>query len=667
MAMIAYLLKLTICWTVSYLGYTLLLRPTTFFQLNRIYLLGAFILSFFIPLLPWPELFPSGSAGSPAVIMLPVVSTAPEDIAVFIQAAAPQRPAWQWALYGVYGLGAAVFLFRLAMGVFLLLRWRMRATRERFPGFELLKTQDAAQPFSFFRWLYWPQHMDLSQTEGRQIIEHEAAHIRQWHSLDLLLVELVSAALWFHPLPWFYSRALRNVHEYLADAAALRQGSRKAYGRLLIRQALLGTHLPLVHNFSPALLKKRIHMMTKQKTRPKALLRYLMLAPLPLLIGMAMSRTPEPLEAQIALPEIVSDSIPAKVDVMPMYAAAECQSLQDQAEKEKCAMTALAKYLGAQLRYPESARKQNIQGMVVVSFVVDENGLPAQVKVVKDVGGGCGTEAMRVLETTRWTPGMHQGKPVKVEMKLPVAFRLPEEAPKKTEPVPAQEKDTPVSAADEIFTVVEEMPLFPGCESVKDAEERRNCSNQKLFEFIGRQLKYPEQARADSIQGMAVVEFIIDKTGAVKDAKIIRDLAGGCGEEALRVVNLMPKWTPGKQRGQLVNVQFRLPLQFKLTSAHHTTISAPSLASPAAKEGISHLSYGPNPGNGLFDLSFEGAAGAVNIKVFNTNGQTVYQRALDQFDGAFKGQIDLRNQPKGTYVLQIQQGEKIFTNKLVIQ
>ncbi len=144
--------------------------------------------------------------------------------------------------------------------------------------------------------------------------------------------------------------------------------------------------------------------------------------------------------------------------------------------------------------------------------------------------------------------------------------RAPE--PVKQAAPPPPPPPPPPKDDDEIFVVVEDMPLFPGCESEPDKDARKKCSDKKVFEFVGKNLKYPVIARENGVEGTAVVQFVVDRDGSVKDASVLRDIGAGCGEEAVRVVNLMNqqgiKWTPGKQRGRPVKVQFRLPVRFKL-------------------------------------------------------------------------------------------------------
>lgn len=116
--------------------------------------------------------------------------------------------------------------------------------------------------------------------------------------------------------------------------------------------------------------------------------------------------------------------------------------------------------------------------------------------------------------------------------------------------------------------VVEDMPLFPGCEDEPDKAAKKRCSDRKVFEYVGKNLRYPAIARENGVEGTVVVQFVVETDGTVADVSLLRDLGAGTGEEAVRVVESMNgngiKWTPGRQRGRPVKVQFRLPIRFRL-------------------------------------------------------------------------------------------------------
>ena len=116
-------------------------------------------------------------------------------------------------------------------------------------------------------------------------------------------------------------------------------------------------------------------------------------------------------------------------------------------------------------------------------------------------------------------------------------------------PVVVEEEED--EAETQIFTVVENDPEFPG-------------GMEALYKYLAQNIKYPQLARDNNITGRVYVTFVVEKDGSIANPKVLRDIGGGCGQEAIRVVKSMPKWTPGKQRGKAVRVQFNLPVNFSL-------------------------------------------------------------------------------------------------------
>lgn len=117
---------------------------------------------------------------------------------------------------------------------------------------------------------------------------------------------------------------------------------------------------------------------------------------------------------------------------------------------------------------------------------------------------------------------------------------------------------------EEVFKVVQEMPRFPGCEDLSTDEEKMECAQTKMLQFIFNNIEYPKKAMDNSVQGTIVVRYIVTTTGKIKDIETVRKIGGGCDEAGEKVVAMMPDWIPGKQRGENVNVQFNLPIKFKL-------------------------------------------------------------------------------------------------------
>jgi protein TonB len=146
----------------------------------------------------------------------------------------------------------------------------------------------------------------------------------------------------------------------------------------------------------------------------------------------------------------------------------------------------------------------------------------------------------------------------------------------KTPPTPSGSSDypappppPPASEESDIYTLVEQMPRFPGCEALEgDNDEKKACADQQLLKFIYTNIAYPNLARENGIEGMSVIRFTVTEHGTIVDLKILRDPGGACGKESLRVVKFMnelpSRWTPGEQSGEKVRVMYNLPVRFKL-------------------------------------------------------------------------------------------------------
>lgn len=142
---------------------------------------------------------------------------------------------------------------------------------------------------------------------------------------------------------------------------------------------------------------------------------------------------------------------------------------------------------------------------------------------------------------------------------------VPAEAPQElgeSEPEAFVEK-TPYG--ESIYRIVDKMPRFPGCEnSDKPAALKNACAKDKLVNFIASELRYPKEATEQGLEGMVLVSFVVSENGNIMMPEIKRDIGGKCGEEALRVVSLMPKWVPGVHESETVKVRFNLPINFRL-------------------------------------------------------------------------------------------------------
>ncbi len=549
--MLSYILQVSICWGIFFLLYALVLSRTTFFSWNRAYLMLTLIISLALPALEWPvPEAPSAVALQAAYYMQPI-TIGVQQLEVIVTAApetaAPESSSpvlnWRSVLLLIYWIGVAVAGVRLLYGMWQIYALYRKSEQHKRQTYTLVSTPTLHTPFSFFRLLFWSRALAYPKADAAKIIRHEQAHMDGWHSLDILIAEILGVLFWFNPLIYLYTRSLRTVHEYLADEAVLHHSKKTTYGHLLIRQSQSGQAIALANHFSHVQLKKRILMMTKKKSHRHQLLWYALA--LPLLAALAFAFTLPANPAGQAKSAIYDGEGP-----QPVFKG--CETLELEAAQQKCTTEKLMAFIQQKLKYPEAAKATGQEGMAVVEFTVSKSGAVEDIKVLKSAGEALDQAAVAVVrQLPDWVPATDEsGQAVAAKMTLPFKFKLPAS-----------------DGGDEVFQVVEEMPRFPGCEEIANAEERQACANQELMLYIYENLIYPKAAKEAGVEGMPVLKLVIGKDGAIKDYSISRPANEALDAEVLRVAQQMQQeitWVPGVQRGRKVNVALQLPIRFKL-------------------------------------------------------------------------------------------------------
>ncbi|QKZ11200.1 TonB family protein [Spirosoma sp. KUDC1026] len=421
MSTFSYPLTASLYLVLFYGCYALFLRRNTFFGLNRAYLLLSVLASLALPFVELPsqatESLPVGTVTLPAFTVGAADTSTTDGLSL---------SQWLWLIYGA---GVAVMLIRLVVNlraVFTLIR---TGTVESWQGLRLVQLPDDSTPsFSFGRYLV------LSQTDALlrpdMLIRHEIAHIRQRHTADILFIELVWAAFWFNPVLYFYKRSLQEVHEFLADQAAVRQetnpqNTSSDYARQLVAYALQTSPSALTTPFaSLSTLKQRILMLQKPASNRSALLRYALVLPVAALL--IMCTQPEKELVQVEKKNNVITDIPKSNQFKGVQG--EVYTVVEKQPEFPGGMKALGNYMEKNLKYPMPAQRANVSGRVFLSFIVTTDGEIKNVEVLKGLGFGTDEEALRVVAAMpRWTPGSQDGVPVNVKYNLPINFVLEEE------------------------------------------------------------------------------------------------------------------------------------------------------------------------------------------------------------------------------------------------
>lgn len=566
-----YMLQVNIYLIVFYGCYRLLLDKETYFTLNRIYLLTAGVLSLSIPFLQF-EWFTEQPAADPLYFGVDQMNNFMTQVIV-----APEKPE-------DYTLGNLIVIIYLTGILFFTgkLVWQLLTVGK------LLKKTGPGTAFSFFS----QKRIDNTLPGLPTIHKHEEVHVRQLHSADVLFFELLGILTWFNPAIYGYKRAVKNIHEYLADeAAAAFQGDKKQYALLLLSSAFGIPANNLTNSFfNKSLLKKRIFMLHKQRSRKTAVLKYGIFVPL---IALALLMSSATIRNNVQIQQI-ADEIPldhtadiiddvVKLNTLQQAAIKTIKTAKESPKKsqivpgnritdpaEEGNWQTFYKFIKTFVRYPVAAQRQKIQGSTIIKFTVAEGQLE-NIGIAARLAGGCDAEAMRTISTFPMYKSISDGN-----YSIKIKYILSDtNTPKINENIANPKGYTALSDImvvayggsepeneDKVydFVSIEKQPSFPG-------------GMQNFYEYLKKAVRYPAEAQKNNIQGKVFLSFVVEKDGSLTDIKVERKLGGGTDEEAVRVLKESPKWTPGMQNSKAVRVKYNIPISF--------TLSKPASQTPA--------------------------------------------------------------------------------------
>ena len=547
MEFLIYDLKVALLVAAFYMFYRLLLSHETFHRTNRLVLLATAIASFILPLCVitlHKTVVVSGHG---------LVSLEGLGMAEVADAAEPQMPLWQIVAIVVFFVGLAVTLGHTLIGI--LKVWRLVSHSERHQepdGIVVCVTDRDVSPFSFCRYIV----LSRSDYEAHEasVLAHERGHIRQRHSLDVLLVDTLTALQWFNPAMWMLRQDLRAIHEYEADAAVLSQGiNMRQYQYLLIQKAVATCGYSVANGITHSTLKNRIHMMlTNKKTNRASWLKLLAMLPI---VGAALALNAETVNHYVY--EDTQEQPQKKVvkkGKKDSQVKVNAKTIEVKTDKDVVT--------GENVTVELNADKQKSTGKKLV--FLDEVLEGPEPLIVID-GKVATVEQLKALdqeEIDNITVLKKAKEPLEVYAKHfnadtsnGILFINTKEYVKngKKEVVDVAVKKSEEEAEPEgAFDVVEQMPEFPG-------------GAAGMMKFIAENVKYPEEAYSKGIDGRVLVQFIIEKDGSVTNVKVIKKVNDAIDAEAVRVVKAMPKWKPGKQNGREVRVKYTIPVSFRLS------------------------------------------------------------------------------------------------------
>ncbi|WP_400076379.1 energy transducer TonB [Winogradskyella sp. R77965] len=591
------------------LVYDLFLKRETFFNYNRAYLLISSVLSLALPFIRFPEL--KAVTTKDFVIQLPEVFIGTKtptafDVQIAEQAGLvieqSQTPTWYAVLLAGIAIATFIFIFKISK-----LYWLKFNNPKRWKGnlliVNLIKSSAA---FSFFSTIFIGER--IPETEKPTIYKHELVHIKDLHTLDLLFFELLRIIFWFNPLVYIYQNRIKELHEYIADAKAVKQNGKADYYQSLLNQVFDVNNVSFTNTFfKKSLIKKRITMLQKSKSKQLNLIKYALL--IPMVFGMLIYTSAEvraqqnvekqeqSVDQELTEEELIKkyydELVKMDKDGATYFQIAEYAGFKKEnsykytlSKEDFLKSKALLKYIsenriiqrqskdGTSIYYHQmvSPEKLKILGYRTYQHyrewkktkeaknLWEANVRNGVLKLFVEDGAN-----MSEKEKNRFDALMNQLETDTYYKKLVVADEstlLILDAPNKseTEIIEVEEVNESVEVP---FSVVEIVPTLKECADLETNKERKYCMTSFVNKHVGQNFNTKLADSLNPGKKRIFVHFKIDKEGNVKDIKA-RAPSEALEEEVKRVLNMLPQFAPGKQKGKLVTVPYSLPIVFEV-------------------------------------------------------------------------------------------------------
>ncbi|HOB84193.1 MAG TPA: M56 family metallopeptidase [Bacteroidales bacterium] len=565
-----YLLKVATALAFFYIVYHFFLSRDTMYSRNRFFILLSLVSSLILPLITIKTRQP-----------LDIQFFGKDLTGVVITGTAENDESWR-AILSSAGIMKIIFIIYLSGVILLSVKLMVEmshllliVSRKKVNGNKVIRLSgNKVSGFTAFGHIFIDEV--LSAGDEEEIIKHEQKHLDRKHFFDIVFIELVKILQWFNPVVYMFDRSLRAVHEYQADDECLSSGIPViSYQGLMLNQVFKTRVFSATSRFSnPTLIKKRMIMMTKKRSKAPANLKMLLVLPFVALLliifstcakksfdNFAGSDTPPPSGTDMVAVEnsklsaVKEGDAFVVVEEMPMFPGGDL---------------ALLKHIAENTKYPAEAKEKNIQGRVIVRFKIMDDGAVQDVSVIKGVDPVLDAEAQRVVsELPSFQPGKQGGVAVPVWYMVPITFTLSDKSTAVPPPPPPPPADVSKGSGGsfssdpkEPFVVVEEMPMFPGGDAA-------------LLQYLAGNINYPEAAKVNGITGRVILRFCVTENGTVDRISVLKSVDPLLDAEAFRVVSTLPAFKPGKQGGVAVPVWYMVPVTFALDKPKVEAVQAP--------------------------------------------------------------------------------------------
>ncbi len=710
--LIIYLIKANIALCLFYLAYRLGLRRLTFYTLNRFFLVSGIIFSSLFPLVDVNDFFNRNEA-----LAQQVITYVPDLNA--LQAAQPETFSAWMLLEWVFWAGVGVMALRLLLQLVSLLLLHRKTAPGTVLHREVRLMGKTMNPFSFFRHIYVNPSLHTDR-ELKAILDHESVHVKEWHSADVMLSEMNNVFYWFNPGAWLMKTAVKENLEFLTDRTMLRSGmDPKAYQYSLLQVTASPYTTGLANNFNFSHLKNRISMMNKRRSSALHIYRYAVLACLVCGVLLSLNFTKPGTMVNNVVTEVktaITGSGAAVNEVVSGVVSDVKAAIHGERPDTTPAIKEVEKAPG---------RVRIVTGHVDPSWSSGMREQPADTvhyqhngrTVVKLSSVGTTLTGDTIIEQRRSTSFLAgkitgirldktsdttaprnslvlRGVPAEKQPLYVLDGEIIEWGIEKIEPGKIESitvlKDRSASAlygnagANGVILITTKAGL--GAKSIEGkvaAAGTANDPGEVVVTGYGKprstsangavqEVQVTGYAKPGRYQSVAAVTVDSVRSGTLveypKPSSIVPYQRRVMGiKDSVRIARSIaadganqPANFPQNQRGVAVTVD-----SVKSYTATGKTLA---LASPKSAETIATVAY-PNPTTGIVNVAFHiPKAGNGYLEVVDLNGHQVYFKSLNGFSGDYKGNISLKNNRAGTYILKlVLDGRARMTSKIVKQ
>ncbi|MDB5229329.1 MAG: hypothetical protein JWN76_134 [Chitinophagaceae bacterium] len=579
-----FLLKLFVSSAILLLYYWVALRNKQFHYYNRFYLLLSTAISLIIPFLRL-QWFTVSSPNQHTVVFINSIQNG-EVLTPTLILRQTTDPAL--FIYCGWGILSSIMLLLLMIRILKLLKIKTEFPNMEMDHFTFINTNLPQAPFSFLKNLFWREDILLEENEGKQILQHELAHIRQKHSYDQLFMQVVLAIFWINPVYWLIRKELYLIHEFIADEEAVEDKDAKAFAAMLLHSAYGKRMFSPAQSFSYSPIKRRLAMLTTPKNARRSYLQKLMVLPLlTIIIGLFAFRM-EPTEIQkketlnklqteassrlFTLADLKKNAMRRLDTITPRnYGTYKGQPVKSVLVKPAPPKVIVTTKDGKKHEMTMEEAKQN---KILVppppppargepEIVVTGHKMSSKQRITTRLDAAGATRDLSELVIIVDGKKVDQSELNNIEakdissiniIKGEVLSKYGEEGKKGVIEVTTKKAGNKSSDQElnlNLETQPGQEPAFPGGETDWKKFLQRNMN-----------INVPVDNGAPPGSYKVTLEFLVGKDGTVSDVHAINNPGYGTAEEAVRLINRGPKWVPAKLNGEPVAYRKRQPVTF---------------------------------------------------------------------------------------------------------